>query len=178
MENKMLKRMMFVLILLILCADLYGQRRGERGKGIVEKTYNPDEDYDFKVDSVELRKWVESISTVYSYSRDFIRTNEAVQLLRDFDKDNDRKLSTKETLEFRSYIKPIFEKASNKLLLENDSNKNRRLDKSELEIMRGKISNFLNFALKNDKAEKEQAAKKAAAEKEAKPIRALTDIYD
>ena len=175
----MFKRMLLASVLIMLCADLYGQRRGDKGREVLERTHNPDEDYDFKVDTVELRNWVSSVSTVYSYARDFLRSNDSVELARKFDKDNDRKLSTKESLEFRNYMKAIFEKASKKILAENDANKNRRLDKSELISLREKIPSFLEYALRNDAAEKAELVKKEEpAKKEVETTRALTDIYD
>ena len=176
----MIKRMLLVFTLLLLCADLYGQRRGDKGRGMMEKASNPDEYYDFKVDSAELRDWLTSVSTVYLYGRDMLRgNNKVIQLVREYDKDNDRKLSTKESLAFKAFLKPIFEKATKKLLLENDTNKNRRFDKSELALIREKVPNFLDYALDNHATEKE-----ALAEKQIVPVkisektRSITDIYD
>ena len=179
----MIKRILLLQIFCLLCVDLYGQRRGdrERGRGIFEKSYNPDADYDFKVDTVELRDWVSNVSAIYSSGREFFRENEGVKLVREFDKDKDRKISTKESLEFRNYIKPIFEKAAKKLLLENDLNKNRRLDKSEIESLREKVPSFLNYALKNDASDKQEAVRqevrKVTAEEKEKS-RPIDDIYD
>lgn len=179
MENEMIRRILLVFILTLLCTDLYGQRRGDKGRGIMDKTSTPDEDYDYKVDSAELRDWLANASKVYLYGREMLRGNKAIQLASEFDKDKDRKLSSKESLEFKSYIKPIFEKATQKLLLENDANKNRRLDKSELIAIREKVPNFLYYALENHAAEKEEATKKLIIPiKKPEKKRSITDIYN
>lgn len=173
------KRILLVFILILLCTDLYGQRRGDKGRGMMEKASNPDEDYDFKVDSAELRDWITSVSTVYLYGRDMLRGNKAVQLVSEYDKDNDRKLSTKESLALKAFMKLVFEKATKKIALENDTNKNRRLDKSELAQIREKIPNFLNYALENHEAEKEALDNKQVVPVKApEKVRSITDIYD
>lgn len=175
----MTKRILLGFILILLCVDLHGQRRGDKGRGMMEKVSNPDEDYDFKVDSSELRDWISNASSVYLYGREMIRESKAIQLVREYDKDNDRKLSSKESLALKAYVKPIFEEASKKLLLENDANKNRRLDKSELVLLRKKVPSFLNYAFEQHESEqKELEPKLITPSVKPKVTRSINDIYD
>ena len=81
-----------------------------------------------------------------------------------YDEDKDKKLSSKEERQFRDDMKAIFEAANKQILLDYDSNKNRRLDKAELVVIREKIPNFLQYALTLEERKAEEVAKKKEEE--------------
>jgi Ca2+-binding EF-hand superfamily protein len=180
-------RVLLGFVLLLTCIDLYGQRRGgDRGKGFgrgyeaIKKAANPDEDKDYKVDSAELREWVASATTVFGYGRDYLKEHKTIKLIDEFDKDRDGKISSKEARELKNYMKKVFDNATKKLILDNDANNNRRLDKKEIIALRDTVPDFLTYALENKEAEEELAKKPKEAEKEPEKERSnsITDIYD
>ena len=93
-------------------------------------------------------------------------------------KENQEKSSIKLTVEFTyEEFLPFIEKASKKILVENDANKNRRLDKKEIEVLREKIGNFLEYSLKIADEEPAEVAKN----ENKKPVKeklSVHNIYD
>jgi hypothetical protein len=77
-------------------------------------------------------------------------------------------------------MKDVFETAAKKILLENDSNKNRRLDKSELKVLGDEIPSFMQYALENQQKTQEQPEIVQVAKKK-EPLKkkyAIDEIYD
>ncbi|MCM8530709.1 MAG: hypothetical protein NE330_06060 [Lentisphaeraceae bacterium] len=105
-----------------------------------------DRDKDFKVELSEVRDWSEAFARVYTHSEEMVSAFPlAKQLMDDADKDADRTISKKELRDFQKVIYPIFKTAYEDFKLNYDTNKNRRIDKSEVAQAFAKYSDYLTY---------------------------------
>ena len=110
-----------------------------------------DKDQDFKVETVELRKWSEAYARIWSY--DQWMAKEAFPLgdlfLTKIDDDKNKKISKTELRDFQNLLKPIFERAYTLFIEMYDANGNSRIENSELTKAHINYPKFTNFFTKN-----------------------------
>lgn len=109
---------------------------------------NADKDNDFKIDSSDIRDWVEAVSDMYNHQRPMMRMKmPALEYAEKFDKNMDSELSSSEERTMRDHFKKAVAEAQKTLFEEYDLNKNRRFDDKELPKLRSEIHNLTNYAI-------------------------------
>ena len=164
----MLKSYLFVFAVFVGLA-VNAQRMKESSR------INPDQDFDFKVDTTELKFWTSNVS--YYFNQGYAEAYMGVQLrnfVASFDENKDGRFSNLEFRRFQTGSRKLFSEATSFLAEKYDENKNRRLDKEEREVVRKEVNSFLGFSLAMRDAENKGGSAKEVLENK----RALDDIYD
>ncbi|MCM8532090.1 MAG: hypothetical protein NE330_13085 [Lentisphaeraceae bacterium] len=176
-----MKIILAAALLISLCVESFAQKRGGRSLETMNILINPDEDKDYKVDTSELRDWLEAVEKVFERNKIGMKMPMLnIDIVKKFDEDLDRELSSREERNLRDHMKKLFADASKRLITEYDANKNRRLDTKELITLREAIPNFYNYALKPVEVKPVKDLKLAVKPKTPEVIkqRKLDDIYD
>lgn len=110
-----------------------------------------DKDQDFKVETVELRKWSESYARIWSYDQSMAKTAFPLGdfLLTKVDGDKNKEISKTELRNFQNLLKPIFERAYLVFIEKHDSNGNGRIESSERTSAHINYPKFIHFFNKN-----------------------------
>lgn len=176
-----------VMTLSFIC-ESFAQKGKPRDLEYMFKVSNADFDKDFRVDSSDLRHWAEAVAHVYASQRPMMRMKmPALDLAKQFDKNQDSELSSTEERYMRDHLKKAMAEAFKHLLTKYDTNKNRRFDTKELPDLRAAVPNFTEYALSfkeggqlpnNDKPNRLAQNGQNDIKPETKVKRKLDDIYD
>ena len=138
-------------------------------------TWTIDHNSNLNVDTNEHRIWTSSCSVAYKNkgSEDYARLPPKLEnYVRQFDKDQDGRLSNLEYRRFQADSKKFFQAAEDLIMKEFDVNKNRRLDKDEREVAKQKVGKFLWFSFNLTIKKNEDGSY------DLRRKRSVTDIYD
>ena len=183
--------LLFLMSFILLPSAFAQKRKDMRGMEKMHLQENADEDRDYKVDTSELREWMELAEHFLEAQRGPMRMEfSPLSFLKDFDEDKDLEFSSSEKRKLKEYLSELFSAGTKKLQKTYDLNDNKRFDKTELIQLRTDIPNFMSYALRApEKKERgikvaievEEPREERREERRKEPVkeeRKLDDIYD